>query len=389
MTCRADVADGYLYTFCPDDPPRAADRWRAVVRGVAVDEITQLPPDIEIIVTTTARGLTPRVARGGLVGLIGLPGRLYPGLDAAMVDIPFSVAAPGYLRRDLDAILGPIAGFPDAFAPADVGTIWLHRGPIVLRGRAVKQTGIDPAPQAGVAITLAGVWSVFPPHDVVPDTVIEPPNLASLHPGLYADRQSGVDGIRRRDLTLAVGEEKRLLLPAVPGDVTVRLSDRKSLVAGHVLAFESARPDRVEYVAVTHVVGASTDDQPATVTLAHPLAMGHADGTSCVRATPAAPLANNLLTRDGVVGDCVAFAAALGGISDGAVIEVSGGASAEYQTARLYAATTDADGFFRLPPISRVASVKLHATGGGLTTQEPVVSPDYRRYENPIDVVFP
>lgn len=389
MTCRSDVDGDYVYTFCPDDPPRAADRWRAVVRGQAVDEITQLPPELEITVKTAAVGLLPRVARDGLVGLIGNPGRLYPGLDAAMVDIPFSVASPGFLPRQLDAILGPVAGFPDAFAPADVGNIWMHRPAIAVRGRAVKQTGIDPAPQAGVAITLAGVWSVFPPHDVVPDTVIEPPNLVSLHPGLYADRVNGVDGMHRRDLTLAAGEEKQLLRPAVPGDVTVRVSDRKNLVAGNVLAFETARPDHVEYVGVLSVVGASTDDQPALVTLTHPLALGHAEGTVCVRATPAAPLANNLLTRDGIPGDGVAFAAALAGISDGVVVEVSGGAVPEYQTVRVYAATTDADGFYRLPPISRVASLKLHAQRVGLTTQEPVLSPDYRRYENPLDVIFP
>jgi hypothetical protein len=389
MTCRPDIADGLRYTFCPDDPPRAADRWRAIVRALVRDEITQLSPDVEITVKTTAVGPWPRVASDGLVGLIGNPARLYPGLDAAMVDIPFSIEAPGFLRRELDAILGPIAGFPDAFAPADVGTVLMHRTAIVMRGRAVRVTGIAPTAQAGVAVSLAGVWSTFPPPDVVPDTVIEPPNLASLHPGFYSDRQSSVDGVHRRNLVLAVGEEKTLLLPAARGDSTVRVSDRKNLVAGNVLAFETARPDRVEYVLIAKVVGASTDDQPATVTLAYPLALGHAQGTTCVRATPQAPGADNLLTRDGIPGDRVVFAAALTGITDGVVVEASGGATPEYQTARLYAAVSDADGFYRLPPISRVASVKLRAQRLGLTTQEPVTSPDYRRYENLVDVIFP
>jgi hypothetical protein len=390
VTRRADVANDIRYTICPDDPPRVADRWRAVVRGVALDEITELAPELEITVKTPAVGLYPRTVRGGLIGLVGNPGRLYPGLDLATVDIPLTVSAPGFLPRELDAVLGPVPGFPDKFKSYEFpGPIWLHREAIVVRGRAVKQIGIDPAPEGGVTITLAGVWSVFPPYNVVPDTVIEAPNLVSLHPGLYADRQKGVDGIRRRDLTLAIGEEKKLVKPAVRGDSTVRVSDRHKLVAGNLFAFEAARPDHVEYIAITKVVGASTDDQPATLTLAYPLALDHAEGTLCVRATPVAPLANNLLIRDGIPHDRVAFAAALGGISDGVVIEVEGGAATEYQTARLYRAVTDVEGFYRLPPISRVASVKLHAQRAGLTTQEPVLSPDYRRYENPFDVIFP
>lgn len=388
MTCRPDVAGGLRYTLCPDDPPRPADRRRAVVRALVLDETTQLAPELEITVTTSAPGLVARVARGGLVGLIGDPGRLYPGLDAASVDLALAVSAPGFLRRELDARLGPVAGFPDAFAPADLGTVWLHREAIVVRGRAVKRTGIIPAPQTGVAITLAGVWSTFPRYDVDPATVIEPANLVSLHPGLYTGRTPAVDGLRRRDLVLAAGEDKRLLRPAAPGHRTLWISDRRNLVAGSVLAIEAARPDRVEYVGVTQVAGASTEDQPATVTLAHPLALGHSEGASCVRATPQPPGTDNPLTRDGIAGDRVAFSA-LAGVADGAVVEISGGAAPEYQTARLYAAVSDADGFYRLPPIARVASVKLRAQRAGLTTQEPVISPEYRCYENLVDVLFP
>lgn len=389
MTCRRDIAGGVGYTLCPDDPPRLANRWRAVVRALALDEITQLAPEIDITVTTSALGLVPRTARDGLIGLIGTPGQLFPGLDTASVHIPLAVAAPGFLRRDLDAVLGPVPGFPDAFTPSDLGTVWLHREAIVMRGRAVQRTGINPTPLAGVAVSLAGVWRTFPPHDVDPGTVIEPPNLVALHPGLYAVRTSAADGIHRRDLVLAAGEDKHLVRPAVRGDGTLRVSDRKNLVAGTLLAVDGARPDRVEYVSVVKVAGASTDDQPATATLAFPLALDHAEGTVCVRATPQPPGANNPLIRDGIPGDRVAFAVALGGIADGIVVEISGGAAPEYQTARRYAAVTGTDGFYRLPPISRVASVKLHAQRAGLTTQEPVWSPDYRSYENLVDVIFP
>jgi hypothetical protein len=389
VICRDDVADGFAYVLCPDDPPVVADRLRAVVRWLAVDEITRLAPEVDFAVTTSNLGLTPRVSSGGRMGLVGNPARLYPGLDLGSVDIGYSVAAPGFLPRHRTLKLGPIAGFPNAFAPKDDGVLSLHREPIVIRGRVGKLGGLDPTPLAGATVRLAGVWSTFPPYNVVPDTVIEPPNLLALYPGLYADRLTATDGVRKRDLVLAAGEEKTLVRPAVPGDVDVRISDRTNLNPGDLLAFETARPDHAEYVLVHQVFPGAVSDEPATVRLEYPLALAHEQGTVCVRATPQVPLATNTLTRDGIPAERVAFLSALTGFFDGATVEILGGATPEWQTVHLYETTSDADGFYRLPPISRVASVKLHADSGALTPQEPVTSPDYRRYDNFVDVIFP
>ena len=387
MTCRADNANGWSYRFCPDDPPPLADRTRAVVQWLAVDEITNRGPDIDYAISTTARGLVARVSRDGIMGLIGNPGRLYPGLGTTSVSLACTLTSPGYLPRRLQATLGPIAGFPAAFAPADLGTVLLHRTPIVIRGRIVALGALDPTPQPNVKLSLAGVWSTFPPANVVPDTVIEPPNLLSLQPGLYADRVSGVDGLRRRDLTLTVGQDKTLLQPAVIGATTVRVSDQLGVTVGGVIAIDPGHAARTEYLTVTQIVGLSTLDQPATLTLAHPLALAHEPGVTCVVATPGVPQTNNPLSRDGIAGDAVAFAA-LNGVADGVVIEIGGGgAPVEYQVARLYSTTSDSDGYYRLPPISRVAMVKLHADQA--PAQEPVMTPDYQRYENLVDVVYP
>jgi hypothetical protein len=387
MTCRSDSANGWTYRFCPDDAPRAADRLRAIVRWVCVDEIGGDGPNLQYAIGTSAPGLTARISSDGIMGLTGNPARLYPGLATTPVDIAFTVSAPGYLPRSLQATLGPVAGFPDAFAPADAGTVLLHRQPFVLRGRVVKLGGLQPTPMAGVSVWLAGVWSTSPPANVDPATVMEPPNLVALQPGLYADRQASVDGLRRRDMTLTVGQDKTLLTPGVVGGTTVKLSDRVAVAVGTVLAFEPTLPARVEYVVVSAVVGASTADQPATVTLAHPLRMAHEEGTTCVVATPAAPGANVLLSRDGVAGEQVAFLATLGGVTAGVVELSGGGAGVEYQTVATYRTVSDGDGFYRLPPLSRVALVKLHADQA--PAQEPVMSPDYTSYENLFDVIYP
>jgi hypothetical protein len=386
MTCRSDTAGASSYVFCPDDPPLAADRLRAVVRWAAVDEITHSGPDVDYTIRTQSLGLQPRISRDGLMGLVGNPARLYPGLDAATVDIAYSVAAPNYLTRSLQVTLGPIPAFPAQFAPVDAGTLWMHRRPFVLRGRVVQLGGLNPTPLAGVPVEIAGVWWTFPPANVIPSSVIEAPDMVSLHPGLYADRVQGIAGLRRRDLVPVAGQDKTLVLPATVGGVTVRVSDRVGVAVGTVLAFEPAQPDRVEYLTVTAVSGASTDDQPAMLTLAHPLRLAHEEGTPVQVVTPQAPGTNNLFERDGIPFERVAFLAAMNGVTAG-VVEISGGPAAEYQTASLYSTVSDADGFFRLPPLSRVASVKILANQA--PAQELVMSPDYGRYENLVDVVYP
>jgi hypothetical protein len=391
VSCRRVEAGGLFYRFCPDDPARAADRPRAVVSGVVRDEITREAPETEIAVTSAHPALTPRVASGGVMGLVGNPGRLFPGLDAASVALELSVAAPGYLPRSLRATLGPIAGFPDSFVPANLGVVALHRAPVVLRGRVVRRAGLGGIPLAGVSVSIAAAWRTFPPHDVDPDTVIEAAHLVSLHPGLYAPRSSPADGLRRRDMVLAAGQEKTLLAAAGPGDRTVRLSDRVGLSAGNVLAIEPGAPDRAETIRVTAVVGASTDDQPAVVTLAHPLALEHRALAVCVRATPQPPGAGNPLSYGGTAGDRVTFVASLAGVASGAVVELSGGpAAAEYQAASLYRAVSDPDGYYRLPPISRLASVRIRAERADLPApRQVVVSLDYGRFENRVDLIFP
>ncbi|MEO6771496.1 MAG: hypothetical protein ABI467_00550 [Kofleriaceae bacterium] len=393
MTCRADTVGFWSYRACPDDPPVAADRLRAVVRWQAVDEISQSGPDLDYTIQTDALGLTPRVSRDGIMGLVGNPVRLYPGLDTATVDLAFTLYTPGYLPRELAVIVGPVVGFPNSFTPAKPtladpdGNVALHRDAIVLRGRTVQLVPgqLDPVPVPLVPIAIIGTWWVFPPANVDPDTVIEPANLVSLHPGLYTDRATTGDSVVRRDLAHVAGQDKTLVAPVVRGETTARISDRVGVVGpGTVLAFEPSRPDRVEYVHVTLVNGASTDDQPATVTLAYRLQLDHEQGTDVQVVTPQAPAAASAFVRDGIRSDRVAFLAGMAGVTAGVVEIVGTTVFPEYQTASLYSTTSDSNGLFRLPPLSRVASVKLQTPALKLVT-----SPDYGRYENLVDLVNP
>jgi hypothetical protein len=127
------------------------------------------------------------------------------------------------------------------------------------------------------------------------------------------------------------------------------------------------------------------------VTLEYPLAHTHLEHAVCRVATlPAAGPVNGLV-RDAIPGDETAFTNALAGVNTGDIVEIDDAAGPpEYHEASVYRATSDVDGYFRLPPIARVAMVLLHAERLGLTPpDDAMVSPEYRVAENRITVMFP
>jgi len=389
MTCRTVDVDIRRYRVCPEDPPAPGDRIRSVVRGRFVDELTGREMSADLTVRTTVAGLTARTAAGGLAGLVGNPRRLFPGIGAGPVNLDMTVSAARYINRRFQQPLGPVANFPDAFQPLDLGVIPMHRQAVVLRGRVVRNSTTPRQPLTGVSVRIDGIWSTFPAADIDPLTVIEAPDLVSLRPGLYARRSAAVDALRRRTMVLAAGEEKRLNRPAVPGDSTLGISDRINLNVGHVLAIDAAHPDLAEYIEVTGVDAAATDDQPATVTLRFPLVNRHLEDSVAVRATPQPAGTANSFIRNGIAGDGSVFLNALTDLAAGSVVEIAGSGSPEYQRVFLYDVLSDADGYFRLPHISRVAQFIVHAERSDLPAPvDMVVSPIYDRFEDIRDIVF-
>ena len=81
------------------------------------------------------------------------------------------------------------------------------------------------------------------------------------------------------------------------------------------------------------------------------------------------------------------LAAALVGMVAGTTVEIHGGGSpAEFHRVFLFAATADADGFYRLPPLNLVPR-----SGSGSMTPSPfeaVVTPDYGLYDNIVEFTF-
>ena len=300
-----------------------------------------------------------------------------------------------FIRQSFHADIGPFstgngdpADFPDYFVPADLGEVALHRQATRISGRCIHHNSGNPTPLDNVTVELAGLWHRFPAADVDPVAVVEGPEIIALVQGLYAGRTAGIDQVSRRILQPQAGEEKTLLLPAGAGATELRLSDRVNLAAGQLLGVEIDHRERAEYLQVVAVDGASTAGQPATVTLAYPLRQSHRHGVSAVRVVPQPAGSANFLTRDAIPGDLTLFLDALAGI-DNTMVEISGSGVAEYHRVSLYRAVSDADGYYSLPPVSRVAMMQLHASHvGPLADIDRDFSPDYERFGNRVDLVF-
>ena len=373
------------YRFSPDEPLAPGARPSAVAFATLVDECTQRPPERRVEVDTTFPGLTPRTATP-IVGLAGIPRAAFSALATNAYNVPFAVSGDRYVTVRRTAVVGPQPAFPASFVPTDLGTIELHGEPVTIRGRIGVSAGADITPVAGAAVRLTGLWRTLPVGALPPAS--DPPRIVSLRPSVYFDRTAAVGQVRQREMVPVVGDARTLLDQALASAVTLRVSNRDGVVPGSVLRVSSA-PERSEFMTVLSVAGGTTAEQPATVTFTYPLRGEHAPGTDVIRVTPQPAGLDIALDVDAAEGDTCVLLTAMAAIGPATVIELHGGASpAEYHLVSRFATVSDADGLYRLPPISRVAQIELEVTDGVHATLVPTVSPDYSLPENRVDFTF-
>lgn len=392
---RTVVIDPLTYTFCPDAAPPRGNRLQALVLARCIDEMTGAPLNAQVQATTTVPGIQARASTQGVVGLIGNPMRRFPGLRDNAVELDLSVRARRYLPMRSSVTIGPIntgngapLDFPDHFAAIDLGELPLHREATQIIGRCMIVQSGKREPLDGALVSFDGIWHRFPAADEDPMTVVEAPNILALTQGLYAVRDAGVAQIQACDLVLEVGADKRVLNSVAAGSTRVRISDRVNLAIGNVVALQPDDAERAEYLEIVGIEGAGTDLEPAMLKLAHPLRREHRVGARVVRVDVQNLGVGNTFTRAGIPGDQTLFLAALNQL-DGLTACISGGAANEYHRIHRYRAVSDAEGHFRLPPLSRVAMVQLI---GSHPSPVPDVdlsfSPDYERDACRVDLVF-
>lgn len=396
MTGQTIRSGGFSYAFNSQGAVPPAHRMRAVLQARLSDELNGLGVAADVRIETEVTGLSARVATDGVTGLVANPGRRFPDLAASSVPLEAVFSARRYLPRRFEAVLGPFntglgypADFPDHFEPVDLGTVQMHRAPVAISGRVMEEFGPLLAPLANVDIALAGIWSTEPGPNVLADLTIEAPDILSLWPGLYRDRSAATTTLADRGIVVDA-QTKQLLQPADIGATKLRLSDQAGLVVGELVAIAPQDSAVAEYISITAIDGGLLPTDAATVTLAYPLARARPVGT---RVAPAqvAPLAGapNSFLRDGITGDVTAHLTGIAATLPGfGIVEISGDGLAEYQTARRYADLTGPDGDFALPPLSRVARIRIEASRADFTA--PLRSdfgPDYDTPTQQLDFI--
>jgi hypothetical protein len=351
-----DVVSGW--SLAPDGPPPGAFYEQAVLTVTLQDEITALPPAVPIHATTATTGLIARASSGGLAGLVGSPIALYTAGFVAGAPLQVSFTAAGFLPLTLTASLGAETNFPSTFQPAALGTVALHRQPLQISGRTVSNTH---AVLGNASVTLDGIWMAF--SDVAANPIPAPPNLISLGSPLYADRDATAM-VAQQNLTPALpSEAKTLLTPGNVGDAAVIVSNATGLAAGTIIGLDPDDPQRGEFIAITSVTQLSSGTgTSASLALAHNLVRPHAANAKAIRMIPAAAGITNSLAVAARAGDSTFFPATMAGL-DGTMsfaVIASAASPAEYHAAAAMQTTSDlTTGFIRLPPVHRIAQLRL------------------------------
>jgi hypothetical protein len=389
MSRRNIQLENRIVVISPDDPPPLAGRIQALFKLRITDELTTRPPESAISLRVEEKGYIARVASDGLAGLVGIPQRVIPQLNAKSYPINLTISAPGYADRRLHEEIPQDVTFPLHFAAPQVD-LALHREPVTISGRTVRIDGNASTPLSGSEVTVTGIWRVAPPDVGVPPP--DPTNIVHLRPPVYVDRPAATQNLQPRDLAAVPGSDKTLLNDVSPGVEAIRLSDRHGLAAGLVLQIDAGQPDLSEFIEIKSVPTTSAPDQPAAISLNQRLMQSHRRNAVVRLTLPQPPGTPRPFTVDATTGDTSIFLDNLTGLASGQWVQIVGIAgSDEFHEVRTYSVLSDANGYYHLPPLSRVAQIEIHAekTVGAQTFERTTIfRPDYRSRENRLDLTL-
>jgi hypothetical protein len=375
------------YLFSPDDQAPLGDRFWAIIKLRVTDELTEQPPASIISLETSERGFTPRIAGDGLAALVGIPRQVFPRLGSMAYTVHVTISAEGYVPRELAIPVGADPNFPRTFTTPPVTNVALHREPIVISGRTVRANGNTTSPVAGATISVTGLWRMAPAANVVVPP--SPPNLFALRPPLYSDRAAVTQFLRRQNLPPLPGTEKTLVNDLLQGANQILLSNRQGLNAGNILLIDTGDAELSEFIAIKTVPLTSPADQATLVTLDYPVNRTHRRNALVQQVMPQPLGPQRQFTVDAIVGDACVFLDGSGGLAGAQEVQVNGPPGPdEHHELMQFSVLSNADGYYRMPPLSRVAQVVIHAEkimGGQTFRATSTFRPDYRQRENRLD----
>ena len=377
------VAGDLPYTVNFDDPRRRGDLFQSLVLAELSDELTGNPVAAPVEVTTNLAGARARTGRNGVAGLVGIPVRVFPRLDAQPYPFDVRFEVDGFLplvRTPVTVVQQPT--FPDTFADENLGLVELRRQPVSFTVRALEpDLPNPPRPVANATIEVSRLWRLVADLGNAPIAA----DIVALRPGLYAPRPQPATTFELVTLN-PVAEPDRLLTSGAPaGSRAIAVSNVGALTATDVVGIDRADPDRAEHIIVDSIVGPSDPNSPATLVLAHPTQFAHRQNVLVRAVTPVSlgPPGVNL-TDEGFAGDPTVFVSATAAFAGAPFVRINGGtADDEFVTVLPYSVVTGADGYGRLPPITRVAAIELVANAPGpISAPATAVTPNYLVSEN-------
>jgi hypothetical protein len=389
MSRRTVQLDNRIILFSPDDPVPPVNRMQAVMKVRVTDELTGTAPEGRLALEVKERGFLSRLGSDGFGGLIGIPQQFFQALLAPDYPVHLTIRAERYLSRELERNIPKGPNFPLTFTPPEIDVV-LYRQPVFIVGRTARLINNASTPLAGAQISVTGIWRTPPPANVV--VAPDPPNIVALQPPLYLDRAALTQSLTPRDLAPVIGNDKELMDDVAANAKPIRLSNRLGLAAGNILLIDAEQPDLAEFIAINSLPTTAPADQPTSVTLDQPLIFSHRRGALVRQVNPQAPGASRNITVDALSGDSCLFLSDLTGLSGAAEVEITGAPGPdEYHKVMQFTVTSDADGYYRFPPLSRVAQLEVHAEKvvGAQTFQATTTfRPDYQQRDNRLDFML-
>ena len=379
--------------FPPAPGPRPVVRTRITAPGYLPRFVSfTLPFDVLTVAAAVAAGATVVQVSSALT--LGVGQMLVLGSGTQEEFGRIAAIGGGNLVTLTEPLRFPhAAGDPLLAGTGAPSRIRMRRTPVTLRGRVSRRgaAGMPNTPVAGVTITLADFWrtraevaAMVPGHMTKP-----PPRMfaLALAQGILEPRPVNSPA-GRLTIPLVAGDDKRLIRAALPEQDRVWLSNRVNVVATRTLRIEAGDAEASEIHTVSAVTGLGGVDDPAQITTDLPLLRPHAPDVRIDRLAPTAAALPLRLTVSAAIGDRTVLLDALPALPAEALRVRSAGSPDELHDCAVYAVTSDAQGYFRLPPMHRIAEARLDADDGVTVTQF-FIAPEYGETEQWLDLVIP
>jgi hypothetical protein len=292
--------------------------------------------------------------------------------------------------------------FPDTFATPPPVIAALRRRAVTILGRVVvRDTAANVStPVANASVTVTDFWrtgaaiTANPSNGAMTDPVPGLRQFAiAIAPGVLARRAAG--SLAGSVVLPPAADDRRTSAPASADQTAVRVDRRENLaplpapLPNRLLLIDADDPAAAEYHTVATIAPAGIPAEPARLALELPLARAHAHGCRVMRMNPGAlPAPTLTLASAAERGDrCLFLDAPLG--SPPATLRITGGTVDEFQAFAPLSVRTDGNGYFRLPPLHRMARIALTVDDGAGNVLPPIeFDPDYSQAEQTVDAVY-